>query len=199
MVRVNGIQVQPDLNGQIGCVHEWYRAQGRWAVRLADGLVKLFKESNLTVIADSDGEWLRSHRIEVQKTIVSRSDNDKSFKMWLLEVAPNGALDGYAQILRENYESVDQLKQLYLKRIGSQTTVDGRFFVDVQVHDKAHQALYSLWFARDAYASEDLPPDGRFALTATLSFAKAQLESYPSLYSTLEHSLIEKFGHGILA
>jgi len=46
-VRIQGLQVEKNLNGLCGCIVEWDASQGRWKVRLDDGSGKLLKEANL--------------------------------------------------------------------------------------------------------------------------------------------------------
>jgi len=50
-VRVSGLQTRPELNGKCGTVVDWDLGEGRWKVRMADGLGKMFKPYNLDLLS----------------------------------------------------------------------------------------------------------------------------------------------------
>lgn len=52
-VRVVGLNLRPDLNGQTGTISQWDEKESRWKVCMTDGSDKMFKTGNPEVISDA--------------------------------------------------------------------------------------------------------------------------------------------------
>lgn len=69
---------------------------------------------------------------------------------WLREVDPCGCLLVYLRLLEENYDSVEQVMDVYVQAdalgVGA---LDPQFFEDTRVEDSQHQQLFTRWFAAE--------------------------------------------------
>lgn len=64
------------------------------------------------------------------------------FSEWLQQVDPAGALDGYATLLEESFDSVHQVVELY----ADDNVLDPDFFADLGINNEKHQSLFDAWF-----------------------------------------------------
>lgn len=69
---------------------------------------------------------------------------------WLREVDPGGCLLKYLRLLEENYDSVEQVMDVYVQADALGVGVlDPQFFEDTRVEDTQHQQLFACWFATE--------------------------------------------------
>jgi len=51
VVRLQGLEGSPELNGAVGTAEEWLASRGRWSVRLSPTVVHAIKSQNLVIVA----------------------------------------------------------------------------------------------------------------------------------------------------
>lgn len=93
---------------------------------------------------------------------------------WLRKLDGSGGLDQYLTDLEENYDSVDQIEELYVTVSGGKKKLDAQLFADLGIDLAAHRTIFTSHFEGSSGATAavaggaSMEPAGSLSLSAWL-------------------------------